>query len=135
MSLIERIKKMKKGFFYIILGLVMLNAVFGLSDPINQSLSEFNNLTRADNVLEFTQEINLWVGGLFGITFLVLIFAVSFMLTLFFRNDIGKAMMFSMFITTVTSILLYTVNLVPDEAVFLSVPLFLLSLAFAVINK
>lgn len=132
-KLIKNIKK--KLFGYVLLFALLLTGVFALSDPINQSFPEYNNLTRADNFLEVTQEINLWVGGLFGITFLIIIFAVSFTISLFFRNDMVKALMFSLFITTLSSIFLFTANLVPDEAVFFCVPLFILSVVFASVKK
>lgn len=135
-KIIEKIESMlRPGILIVLVWVLCLNSVVALSDPINQSMTEFNNMTRVDNVLELAVEMNAWVGGLFGITILILVFAVSFIMTLFYRNDIGKALLFSSFISVITSILLFVVDLVPDQAVFFSVPLFLIALVYAVVNK
>lgn len=131
----QKVQIGRSVFFMILMMTLLSGSVHALGDPINQTLTEFTNLTRSDNALEVLQEMNQWIGGLFGIAFLIMIFAVSFSMTLFFRNDIPKALMFTMFITTLSSVFLYTVDLVPDIALFFTAPLFLVSVIFAVITK
>lgn len=129
------IKMIKEKLLLIVMFLFMTTTVFGLSNPINQTFSEYNNLTRADNVLEVAQEINVWVGGLFGVVLLVGVFAVTFTISLFFRNDMGKGLLFSLFITTISSIFLFVAGLVPDSAVFWLVPMFIISIIFVVVKN
>lgn len=115
--------------------MLILDTVFGLSDPINQTLSEYNNLTKADNVLEVGLELNVWLGGIFGIVLLLIIFAVLFGMSMYFTQNMGVSLTFSMFITTVTSIFLKVVNFVPDEAVYFCVPIFIISLGYTIISN
>lgn len=114
---------------------VMIHFAAGRSDPINQTLSEFNNLTMADDALEVTQEMNAWVGGLFGIFMLIIIFAVTFGITMFYTQAVGKSLALGFFIELMAAIMLRLVSLVPDTALYFSFPLFILSIAMAVIMK
>jgi len=134
-ELIKEIKKRLDPTIIILTFIFLSGTAFALSDPINQTLTEYNNFTRADNVLEVALEMNYWVGGLFGIVTLIGVFGITFITSLLFRNDFSKALMFALFIETISSIFLYVVNFVPDEAVFFSVPLFILSVVYAVVNK
>lgn len=121
--------------FGIIALMFLMDSAFALSEPINQSLDEFTNMTRADNFLELAIEMNTWLGGLFGITFLIGIFAVSFGMTMFFTRTIASSLLFSMFITTLSSVFLMVVGLVPEYAVVFCVPLFIMSLVYVVLTK
>lgn len=126
---------MDKRIIYAIIGIMLLTNVVGLSDPINQTLTEYNNMTKTDNILEFTQELNSWVGGLFGIVFLIIIFAASFTVGLFFNTDMSRAALFSMFITMISSVFLYISGLVPDTAMYFSVPIFLIVLVYNIVSR
>lgn len=115
--------------------LLFMTMSFGLSDPINQSLDEFTNMTKADNVVELAQEINHWLGGLFGIAFLLGIFAISFGMTMFFSRTMSASLLFSMFITTVSAVFFNVIGLVPEYAVIFTVPLFIFSIVFVIYTK
>lgn len=115
--------------------LICSGQAVGLSDPINQSLTEFNNLTKADNVLEVAQEMNSWVGGGFGIMIIMIMFGITFGVTMFYTQAISRALVLGFFIELITCILLRIVSLVPDVALYYSFPLFLLSIVFAVVVK
>lgn len=128
-------KPTKILFTGMIMFIILLTQTLALSDPINQSLSEFTNMTKADNVVELAVEINTWVGGAFGIMILVAVFGVTFAMTMFFTQHIARSMTLSMFIVLISSILLKIVGLVPDLAIYYSVPIFLLSVAFAIITR
>lgn len=106
-----------------------------LSDPINQSLDEFTNLTRADNVLEITQEFNNWVGGAFGLVLIVLIAGSTFVLSLYFTQYVERALVVTTFITVIMSVLFRIVSLVPDTVVYYTIPLFVFSLFFAALKR
>jgi hypothetical protein len=108
---------------------------FALSDPINQSLDEFTNMTKADNALELTQEINRWVAGAFGVMLLIIIFAAAFGVTMFYTQAVSKSLVLAFFIELISAVLLRLISLVPDTALYYSFPLFILSIAFAVVSS
>ena len=126
---------MDKKTIYAIMLILMVNLVFALSDPINQTLTEYTNLTRADNILEIAVEMNNWLSGLFGISILLMVFVITFSLTLFFSRDFGSAILLASFLETFSSILLFVSGLVSDVAIYFSVPLFLFSLGFVMVRR
>lgn len=105
---------MKKILIYMLMGLVMVGFVTPLSDPINQTYSEYNNLTKADNVLEVTQEINNWIGGLFGIGIIVIMAFMLFGLSQFFTTSISTQFLFTGFFLSVIAVFLRVMNLLSD---------------------
>ena len=109
----DEIKKMKK-ILYLVVGLIMIGSVFGLSDPINQTFSEYNNLTRSDSVLDVTQEINVYLGGMFGIGFLLILGFMMFGVSQFFTNSISTQFLFVTFMLSITAVLLRIVGLLAD---------------------
>jgi len=113
----------------------MVSYVAAASDPINQTLTEFSNLTKADNALELTQEINTWVSGYFGIFILIIIFAATFGLTMFYTQQVSKSLVLALFIETVAAALLRLIALVPDVALYYSFPLFILSIGLVILSK
>lgn len=127
---------MRKTILFGFVMLILLSpSLLALSDPINQTLTEYNNLTKADNFVEVAQEINVWVGGALGLTMLLIILMISFAMSMFFTQNVPKSLMFGMFITTFSSVLLRTVALVPDTALFYTFPMLILSVAIVIVRR
>ena len=127
-------QRLSLAIFWIVFAvLLVLDIAQARSAAINQSLTEFTNLTTADNALEVTQEVNKWVGGMIGILLLVVIFAVAFGVTLYTTQDVSKALVPAFFIELFSAIILKLVGLVPDTALYYSFPLFILSIGYAAV--
>lgn len=125
---------MKKTLYLIIL-LITITAAVAYSDPVNTSLTELKNLTRADNPAEIFQEINVVTNGLIGIVILIAISFVSFALAQFYTREINKSMPVTFFATTSFAIVLRIADLVKDNAFYYCIVLLLLSVGIGVVKK
>ena len=71
-----------RGLFLILMAILLqIMIAAAISAPVDQNFSEFDNITGADNIAEMLPEFNSWVGGLFGIVLLFVIFIVTVLLS------------------------------------------------------
>lgn len=113
----------------------LVSNVLGYSDAINQTLSDFNNFTRADNFLEITQEANAWLGYSFGIVLLIVLAIVYFGTALLFVNQFSKASLFTSLMLTITAILFKAINIVSDLAVYFCLIMLIVTLGANIIGR
>lgn len=125
---------MKKAIYFLI-GLILINTVFALSDPINQTFTEYNNLTRADNVVEVAQEINNWIGGLFGIGILIVFGFLLFGVSQFFTNSVSTQFLFTGFMMSIISVFLRILNLLSDLPFYIVLSVTVIAVAVKVFSK
>lgn len=122
---------MKKTIIISLLGLILLNTVMGLSDPVNTSIEELRNLTRADNPLELTQEAHKLSGGKLGLFILIGLGIAALGLSTFFTRDIGKSLPITMLFITIMSALFSLFELSNETIFYGSFALLLLSVGIA----
>lgn len=91
------------------------------SAAINQTLVEFTNLTRADNILEVGIEINTWLGGMLGIFLWLAVVLISFMVVIYSSNEPKKALLFAFFTGSVIAVPLYMAGLISSLILYTSV--------------
>lgn len=105
-----------KKMLYLIIVLSMLNNVFAASEAVNTSVSELKNLTRADNVLDYHQEINTLTDGMLGILIAVIIFIVILGIGILNGKTIEAAAV-GFFVDGIIVIMLRISGLVTDQVV------------------
>lgn len=106
-----------------------------LSDPINQTFSEYNNLTKADNVVEVAQEINQWIGGMFGIGILVILGFLLFGVSQFFTNSVSSQFLFTGFMLSIISVFLRIMELLSDLPFYMILSVTVVAVAIKVFSK
>ena|SRR3990167_5600972 len=125
-----------RGLFLILMAILLqIMIAAAISAPVDQNFSEFDNITGADNIAEMLPEFNSWVGGLFGIVLLFVIFIVTVLLSNLYTQKPGASLALAMFIVSISSVFLKIVGMVPDDAIYISFPIFLLILGFAIVTK
>jgi hypothetical protein len=102
------------------------------SPAINQSLTEFTNLTRADNILEVGIEINSWLGGLLGLFLWLAVVIIVFMISLYSSQEPKKALLVAFFAGSIISVPLYMTGLISGLIMYTSIIMLLLMIG---INK
>lgn len=121
----------KKKYYNLML-LLFVSSVYGIivsaySDPVNTTLTEFGNFTRADNAMEVTAEVNTWTGGLFGIMILLMVTIILTLLGLQYTSDIIKAFTPAIFVSSVVSVLLRITNLLDESMIYICFTLLIIS--------
>ncbi len=121
----ERIKKHFWDFFFIVSILISILFIAGCQPTLTQTgIPEPYNLTlmgNASGYVELTQLVNTnLMDSLFGVMILIAVFLISTMAFVVSTGHTLKAIAASSFIVFVISLLLRTINLVPDYAVYIS---------------
>lgn len=92
------------------------------------------NITNASTQVDLLVWANNTVGGFFGIGIFVLIFMISFMIYSR-QTTVSNALATAMWQTSILSIFLYSMNLLPDVFMFIPALAGLIGIAWLTYNK
>lgn len=108
---------MKKTIYLtLVLITLLLPGIAARSAALNGTMPELDEFTTVDTPMEFTQTMNNITGGILGMVMLLVIAAVSYVVSLFFTNDVRKSAIMTAFVGTVIALLMRITLLISDRA-------------------
>lgn len=119
------------GFLMVLL----CTSVLGYSNASIYTVDELSNLTRADNFLEVSVEVNNLLGGLFGTFIWVAVIVLSYLGSIYFTQNTTNAFVFSAFTGSVTAVFLYFIRLGDALTMQLSIIALIIAVFTAVTSK
>jgi len=84
------------------------------------------NVTQANNLWEFTREINTMTGDLFGVLFLFVIFLIVFIT--FSKMDVKRTFVISSFVTSFVGILFWSIKFIPFHILLVPISMLVVSI-------
>jgi len=85
-----------------------------------------DNVTQANNLWEFTREINTLTGNLFGVLFLFVIFLIVFIT--FSKMDIKRTFVISSFVTSFIGVLFWSIGFIQFAILLIPISVLVISI-------